>query len=173
MHKVNNDGLSCAALAAISDFRKTALLQYARDVEMNQRRRLFDNVETEMERTIAIKKLGRLLGKNLGYRVDPKAPDQEERDAARAELQAVAAERDAIKAKRDGRHRAILEADAEYQSLQAAYSEARERAEKLLSMTHHYRFTVGTTNGMFFLVKAQGDSWREVIEKIEAEKQAA
>ena len=36
----------------------------------------------------------------------------------------------------------------------------------MFSVVHHYRFTVGTSNGMFFHIRAQGDSWEEVIEKV-------
>jgi hypothetical protein len=34
-------------------------------------------------------------------------------------------------------------------------------------MSNHYRFTVGIDKGLFFVVKAQGDSWEEVIEKVQ------
>ena len=125
-----------------------------------------------MERAVAIKKLGALLGKSLGYRVDPKAPKQEDRDAARAALPAAAAERDALKEKRDARYKAILEADAEYQSLVAAHKAARDRTEKLLSIMRHYKITVGTSNGMFFSVRAEGDSWEAVIDKLKAKQTA-
>ena len=39
-----------------------------------------------MERTIAVKKLGKLLGKSMGYRIDSKAASRDEREVARAEL---------------------------------------------------------------------------------------
>ena len=38
-----------------------------------------------MERSVAIKKLGKLLGKKLGYRINTKAPTQEEKAAAAAD----------------------------------------------------------------------------------------
>lgn len=126
-----------------------------------------------MERAIAIKKLGKLLGKSLGYRVDPKAPDADEREEARAELKSVSADRNEFKSKLEIRRKAILDADAEYQSLYEAWAITRDRAEKLTGLIHHYRFTAGTSNGMFFLIKAQGDSWEEVIAKIEKERIAA
>jgi hypothetical protein len=49
-----------------------------------------------MDRATAIKKLGKLLGKNLGYRVDPTAPLQHERDEARAEFKEAIKVRDAL-----------------------------------------------------------------------------
>jgi hypothetical protein len=66
----------------------------------------------------------------------------------------------------------ILQADAEYQQLRTAYADAVKCCERLYSMTTHYRFTAGTSNGMFFMIKAQGDSWEEVIAKL-TEKQDA
>lgn len=120
-----------------------------------------------MERAIAIKKLGRLLGKNLGYRVDPTAPNQDERDTARAELLATSAAYEELKEQREARLQAVLAADTEYQRLKAECSAEGVRRNKLASMSHHYKFTAGATNGMFFVIKAQGDSWEQVIEKIE------
>lgn len=123
-----------------------------------------------MERTVAIKKLGKLLGKSLGYRVDPKAPTADEREEAKRMLPALTeARREAEKAMAD-RRAALLAADAQYQELTATWKEARQRAERALSLMHHFRFTVGNSNGMFFHVKAQGDSWEEVIAKLNAEK---
>lgn len=120
-----------------------------------------------MERATALKKLGKLLGKNLGYRVDPKAPTQDERDAARVELLATSAAYEELKKQCDERHKAICDADAELQRLRAERNAERERREKLASMLHHYKFTAGVTDDMFFMVKGQGDSWEQVIEKIE------
>ena len=34
-------------------------------------------------------------------------------------------------------------------------------------MAYHYRFTAGVMNSAFFVIKAQGDSWEEVIAKIQ------
>jgi nucleotidyltransferase/DNA polymerase involved in DNA repair len=126
-----------------------------------------------MERAVAIKKLGKLLGKKLGYRVNDKAPTQDEREVAKAAIPAAVEERDATKAKRDERYKSILEADAEYQGLLVAHRTARERVDKLFSITRHYKFTVGTCNGMFFHVQAEGDSWEEIIGKLTTEKHAA
>jgi len=125
-----------------------------------------------MERAVAIKKLGNLLGKSLGYRVDPKAPLQEERDEARAKLPDATARRKALNDKMVARSREILEADIEYQRLRVEYTQAKKVCDELFGITCHYRFTVGTSNSLFFTVRAQGDSWEQVIEKL-TEKQAA
>jgi hypothetical protein len=120
-----------------------------------------------MERMIAVKKLGKLLGKSMGYRVDPKAATREEREAAQAALPAVTAECALLEQEKGARREAILLADEEYQRLVKAHGESRRQREKLFSQIHHHKFTVGTSNGMFFHVKAQGDSWEEVIDKLE------
>src|SRR3972149_1660086 len=119
---------------------------------------LFEIVERDMERAVAIKKLGKLLGKKLGYRINDKAPSQEEKEIAKAASAKAVEERNKLKEQRDARYRAILAADAEYQSLHAAHRAATERVDKLLSITRHRKPTVGTSEVMFFLVKAEGDS---------------
>ncbi len=119
-----------------------------------------------MERSIAVKKLGKLLGKSLGYRISDKAPTQEEREAARIELKLACEARDKAREQKDARYKAILAADVEYQNLSAAAKAASERVGRLSSITRHYKITVGTTNSMFFYIKAEGDSWEEVIDKL-------
>lgn len=126
-----------------------------------------------MERSVAIKKLGQLLGKKLGYRVAANAPTKEEREAARAELVLARAEHNRLKDQREARYQAILAADPEYQSIKAACSKARERSGKLSGITCHYKITVGTSEGMFFMVKAEGDSWEEIIDKLTKKQKAA
>jgi hypothetical protein len=125
-----------------------------------------------MERSVAIKKLGKILGKSLGYRVDPKAPDEDERTEARAKLKIAHAERDDLDKQTEARLKEILLADTEYQRLKALRAEARKRCDELFSIANRYRFTVGTMSSLFFHVKAQGDSWEDVIRQL-TEKQAA
>ena len=119
-----------------------------------------------MERVVAIKKLGKMLGKSLGYRVDPKAPTSAEREQATQEAKALNAEYATAEAAETARRRAVLEADVEYQRLRAETRRLREAKDKAWSKSRHYKITVGTSNGMFFLVKAQGDSWEEIIDKL-------
>lgn len=126
-----------------------------------------------MERSVAIKRIEKLLGKKLGYRVNDKAPTPEERAAAKTALPAATEDRNRMKELRDARYKAILAADAEYQSLHAAHRTACERVDALWSTTRHYKITVGTSEGMFFVHKAEGDSWEEIIDKLTAVKQAA
>lgn len=126
-----------------------------------------------MERSVAVKKLGKLLGKKLGYRVNDKAPKRDEREAARAALTPAVEKRNALRAAREARLRAVLDADAEYQRLKAETKAANEHVDILASLTRCFKFTVGTSEGMFFLVKAEGDTWEEVIAKLTTDTKAA
>lgn len=119
-----------------------------------------------MERSVAIKKLGKMLGKSLGYRVDPRAPTAEERAMAQEEARVLRAEFKAAEEAREARLKVILSADAEYQKLKAETKRLKEAKDAAWGKSYHYKFTIGTSNGMFFSVKAQGDSWEEVIEML-------
>lgn len=120
-----------------------------------------------MERSVAIKKLGKLLGKSLGYRVDTRAPTADERLDARAALGVAREELSVVSSKIAERREAILSGDHEYQALKVKGEAARKRVDKLTSITSHYKITVGITSSMFFHVRAQGDTWEQVIAKLE------
>lgn len=119
-----------------------------------------------MERAIAIKKLGKLLGKSLGYRVDPSAPDGAEREEARAALKLARENAEKLLKQKELRIKALLDGDLEFQRIKTAHEAAKKIQNEIASRGYQYKFTVGTTNGMFFVVKAQGDSWEEVISKV-------
>jgi hypothetical protein len=119
-----------------------------------------------MERAVAIKKLGKLLGKSLGYRVDPDAPSAEERAEAKQQLPALNAAKQQAGEAMEARRTAILASDAEYQRLVETYRIARKNSAAALSIVGRYRVTVGTSGDLFFHVKAQGDSWEDVITKL-------
>lgn len=119
-----------------------------------------------MNRATAMKKLTKLLGKSVGYQIDPKAPSCEERDKAHAELPAARAKSVSLLKQLEARRSAILEADAEHRRLTADYKEVRERIGRLLSVTQKYKITVGVSNSLLFTIRAQGDSWEQVIEKL-------
>jgi hypothetical protein len=124
-----------------------------------------------MQRTVALKKLQKIIGKSLGYRINLKAATPEEREIALVELPTAVAEKDRLKKAKDERYAAILAADAEYQTLSTELKAARDRVD-LLSHTAHrsHKITVGRNidaGGIgFFEVKAEGDSWEEVIGKL-------
>lgn len=119
-----------------------------------------------MERTVALKKLRKILGNSLGYRVEPDALTQEEREFAQAQCKLLAEAKRRAQEAMIARERAVLEADEQYQQLRAEYKIAKQQLDNMFSASHRYKFTVGTTSGMFFHVKAQGDSWEEVIAKL-------
>lgn len=119
-----------------------------------------------MEQRVALKKLGKMLGPKLGYRIDPKAPTGEERDAARAQLSAAVSARNDLTSKRDTRRDAILAADEEFQRLRREASAAIDTVEKLGGMMRHRKITVGVSTSLFFVVKAEGDNWQEVVDKV-------
>jgi hypothetical protein len=119
-----------------------------------------------MTREDAIKKLGKLLGKHFGYRVDRDAPGADERAEAKAQLPALQAAEKLAEDAMEARRRAILAADREYQELVAACKVARDGRRAAAVVTSRFRITVGTTSDLFFHVKAQGDSWEDVIAQL-------
>lgn len=125
-----------------------------------------------MERSVAIRKLGKLLGKHLGYRVDRDAPDAETRAAIRQQLPGLRAAERQVEAAMDARRAAILAADPEYQALAAAFKLARAGRQAAAAAASRYRITVGTSSDLFFHVKAQGDSWEDVIAKLTADRRS-
>jgi len=127
-----------------------------------------------MERSVAIKKLGKLLGKSLGYRVDPSAPTSEGREEIKRQLPTMNfAKQQAEQIMRE-RQEAILAGDAKYQELVAIYKDAKKRAADAFSVANHFKVTVGrTTEFGFFHIEAQGDSWEDVIETLERKQQKA
>ena len=125
-----------------------------------------------MERSVAIKKLGKLLGKRLGYRVDRDAPDAETRAAVRQQLPGLRAAERKVEAAMDARRAALLAADPEYQALAEAFKLARAGRQAAAAATSRYRITVGISGAVFFHVKAQGDSWEDVIAKLTADRRS-
>ena len=126
-----------------------------------------------MERSVAIKKLGKLLGKKFGYRIDDKSPTRDERDAAQAALTPAIEKRKTLRNAREARMKAVLEADAEYQRLKAETKAASEHVDRLSSIARCVKITVGISESMFFLVKAEGDTWEEILAKLTTERKAA
>jgi len=135
---------------------------------------LFEKVELKMERTVALKKLEKLIGKKMAWRINAKAATREEREAARLALPAAIEESRKLKEQREARYQSILAADAEFQSLKSAHRVASEKADRLSGTTRSFKITVGdTSSGLFFMVKAEGDSWEDVIAKLTAKKAVA
>jgi hypothetical protein len=118
----------------------------------------------------SLPKLNKLLGKGWRYRLDPKAPSAEERAEALAQLPGAEAEYNAAqKACRD-RVEALLAGDADYQRLRAARDAAQARQRDLWARVKASRITVGTQDQLWFSVHAEGDTWAEIVTKLEARK---
>jgi hypothetical protein len=124
-----------------------------------------------MDRSIAIRKLHKIIGKGFGYRENTKAGTREDREKAKAALKVASAERQRLNEALEARKRLLLSGDEEYQKTLAAYREAGKRTSALSAKSHSYRVTVGTSQDVgglgFFMVKAEGDSWQEVLEKVQ------
>ena len=118
-----------------------------------------------MNKTQAISRLSKMLGKQFAYRVDPKAPDEEMRQQIREAYKVAKAQADLAVATRKARYEELLKGDVLYQELKARASEAEKMAERAGAGLHRYRVTVGLDHGWAFSVKAEGDNWEEVVEK--------
>ena len=123
-----------------------------------------------MERAVALKKLTKILGKGLRYRVDPAAPDPDARALAREQAKRLSVEHKATLDARDARQRAVLAADAEYQRLVVEERRLRDAKDRVWGMAHHHKIMVGVVSGIFFHVKAQGSSWEDVITQLETKR---
>jgi predicted S18 family serine protease len=117
----------------------------------------------------AIAKLKKIVGRDLAYRIDPKAATAEDRQAACAKREALRLTRVAAVDALEARRTKILEGDAEYQRLKAELATARSAAEANASVSLSYRITVGRSSKLWFSVLAQGDNWDDVINKLEKE----
>lgn len=126
-----------------------------------------------MERSVALKKLGRILGKTFRYRIDTGAPNPDDRREAAARLAVERPKRDDLGKQMEARRAAVLDADADYQRLKSAHEESKKLCNELMGIGLRHRITVGTVpGGLFFHVKAEGDSWEDVIAKIKSGKVA-
>jgi len=123
-----------------------------------------------MERAVAVKKLSKLLAKGWSYEINPKAPTAEEREAARAQAKSLAETVTVAANMMRDRREMLLKNDPEYQRLLAEYRAATKAKDKNSGSLHSYKFTVGHVDNLggfgVFHVKAQGDSWEDVIAKL-------
>lgn len=118
-----------------------------------------------MNQSQAIAKLKAALGRGFAYRLDPKAPKPAQRqdaaDKLRAALLCKKSAADAAKA----RYEELLK-DPKYVKLRAEADALSKECDKLAATTRHYPITVGVNNGMWFSIKAEGDNWQEVVDKV-------
>lgn len=114
----------------------------------------------------------RLYGNKATWRYNEKAPKADEREEIKTQLPALTAAKNEAKEACDQRRKELLQ-DPEYVRLRAAWQSAERAADNALSLMHSYRVCVGTTNGMFFHVTAQGDNWQDTIDKARAKAKEA
>lgn len=117
-----------------------------------------------MTRDKAIKALGKLIGDRLIYRVYDWQTSPEQRQAARDERDRVKARMEAIEA----RTKELLAAIPEYVALTEERRLLYKRKERLSSEMCRYKFMAGVRRDIFTEVMAEGDTWEEVIAKVEA-----
>ena len=119
-----------------------------------------------MQRETAIRKLRKIIGKEFGYRINERALGADARAEAQCELNLASKERVRLVALIDERLKVVLAADAEYQAIKARLAEAKKRESELAAKAYGRKIAVGVVSGLFFSVRAQGDSWEEVIRKL-------
>lgn len=119
-----------------------------------------------MNRETALKKLQKLLGKDAAFRIAPDAPDADERAAASVAGVALRGAAAIAKTAMETR-RAELLRDPEYLRLREAYYRVENERMEMAGRATRYRIIAGTVGGLFFSVRAQGDTWAEVFAKLQ------
>lgn len=119
-----------------------------------------------MNKAQAIAKLSKLLGKNMGYRINKGVLKPEDRPAVIAKAQALRAKRDVAREAKDARYRVLMK-DPEYVRLTAEHKAIEAEMQAASYQASQKAITVGVDGGMFFSVTAEGDNWQEVIDLVE------
>lgn len=122
-----------------------------------------------MNQAQAISKLRKLLGPKLAYRISKTALRADARAEAAVKARELLEKKRAVEEALQKR-RAELLADPTYQSLKAESEALGNEHERARSLTLHKPITVGRTEGIFFSVEAEGDSWAEVVAKVAEKK---
>lgn len=121
-----------------------------------------------MNQKQAIARLTKRLGKKLAWRVNKNALRADERDEERAASRALRAEAVELKAALEARRAELLK-DPQYVTLRERYKAADDAANRALSRSMSKAITVGKLGELgFFLVSAEGDTWDEVVQKVES-----
>jgi len=132
-----------------------------------------------MTREQAIKKLRKIIGPNVYWRIGERLSRPEDREAASTKGKELRAAQVDIEERMKVRRETVLAADADYQAIKAEYKtnhDAREHLRKS-GRVAYWRFEVGTTDAMGGLrisrPKAYGDTWEEIFATLEAPKKVA
>jgi hypothetical protein len=122
-----------------------------------------------MNLTEAKKELRREFGKRAFWRVNPKAPNAEQREKMRERVELLKKDRDELEAARDARRAEILASDARYQELRKAAKEKRDALDELRGTLSSRRVEFGkVTHGLFNVVEGSGDTWAEAFAQYRA-----
>jgi hypothetical protein len=120
----------------------------------------------------ALARLRKILGVRIAWRVNPKALNAEQRESRRV---AARVQRDlqmTLQAQRDARRDELL-TDPEYVRLRDEAAAARRAADELTSLCYVEPIQVGRVSEgplRCLHVEAAGDTWDEVVAKIEAKR---
>jgi hypothetical protein len=112
------------------------------------------------------KRLVKLLGPTACWR-DGRPSSPERREVARQDAADATAKYHALLAERDVLRDRLL-SDPTYVRLVEETAAAKKDRDVANGEARRYRLMVGTNNGMFFSVEAEGDNWTDVIRKLEA-----
>lgn len=125
-----------------------------------------------MNQAQAIRRLRKIIGDSLGYRINANAADADTRAEAQAAHPALRAEVEAAAEAVKQRRQAVLDADPEYQAAKARHAAAVDARDRASSIIHSHRIVVGrvASAGEFrmFTTLAEADNWADAVEKIEA-----
>lgn len=119
-----------------------------------------------MTREQAVKRLQKLYGRRMYYRVGNEITSPEKRAAALERLRAARAAREANEEK----IKTWLAAQPEYQAMRAERREINLTIDRAQGEVSHYKFWVGKSVGFANEITGQGDTWEEAIAEAESKK---
>jgi hypothetical protein len=123
-----------------------------------------------MERSVALRRLRKILGKEFGYQVNESSIPREVREDEKPEFEAAVKRREKAQTeltRMRTEHMTKLEATDEYKAAQEELRQCREKASHLGARQMMRRFTVGTANRLFFHVDASADTWEEIFAELQ------
>ena len=121
-----------------------------------------------MTRADAIRKITKLLGPKAYWRVGEHTTSPEKREEAKVCNLDLNFRRASVHRDLQARQRELLDADPEYQRLHAEWRALNAEEHQVSG----YKFEAGVREGIFITPRAYGDTWEEVITKLQAQQKA-
>jgi hypothetical protein len=118
-----------------------------------------------MNQAQAIAKLTKALGPKFGWRVNRKALDEAGRGQQRLLARELSGKRKQAEEAMNARVKELLQ-DPAYQALKAEYDDLSKQRDAAVGRALHAPITVGLLESGWFSVKAEGDNWSDVVEKL-------